>query len=134
MKDKNVNGNVAKKSSKKPLVAVALVAVLALGGYGASQYLDKNEPNTTVESTQEQEKEKVNIKVSAKSVTVNGQEQQLADGQSWKAWLEAYFAKKDMSKTEVVVDFDYGDYDLVKEIKDAMSELKINTTETKSTK
>ena len=116
------------------MAAIALVAVLALGGYGASQYLDKNEPNTTVENTQEQEKEKVNIKVSAKSVSVNGQEQQLADGQSWKAWLEAYFAKKDMSKTEVVVDFDYGDYDLVKEIKDAMSELKINTTETKNTK
>ena len=56
-------------------------------------------------------------------------EQALPEGKTWKVWLEEYFAKKDLANTEVTVDFAYGDSELVKEIKEALSALKITTTE-----
>ena len=134
MSKKTVEGQNAeqKTRSKKPLVALLLAAILGLGAYGGAKYYDKQTNEASVES--EAPKEKVAISVSAKTVSVNGQEQKLADGQSWKKWLEEYFAKKDLSKTEVTVDYEYGDYDLVTEIKAALSELKINVTETKGGK
>lgn len=130
-KNQNEQQNVGKKSSKKPLVAILLAAVLALGGYGASQYLD-NQEKPSVQKEEETKKETVNIRVTGTSVFVNGQEQKLADGQAWKALLTDFFGKKDLSKTNVVVDFDKGDYDVVKEIKDVLTELKITSTESKS--
>lgn len=111
-----------KSRSKKPLVALVLAALLGLGAYGGAKYYNnEGEPA----------KEKVTIRVSAETVTVNDQEQKLAENQNWKQWLESYFAKKDLAKTEVIVDYSFGDYDLVKEIKDALTDLKITSTETK---
>ena len=106
-----------KSKGKKPLIALVLAALLGLGAYGGAKYYNnEGEPA----------KEKVTIRVSAETVTVNDQEQKLAEDQ-----LESYFAKKDLAKTEVIVDYSFGDYDLVKEIKDALTDLKITSTETK---
>jgi hypothetical protein len=122
MGKQDVNGQQAEKKSggKKTFAAIVVAALLGLGAYGGMKYYN----NET-----EANKEKVTIVVSAETVTVNDQEQKLAEGQTWKKWLEEYFAKKDMDKTEVVVDFGYGDSDLTAEIKGALSDLKITTTE-----
>ena len=127
MGKQDVNGQQAEKKSggkaKKSLAAVLVAAVLGLGAYGGMTYYNN------INNEAEESKEKVTIVVSAETVTVNNQEQKLAEGQTWKKWLEEYFAKKDMTKTEVVVDFGYGDSDLTQEIKSALADLKIATTE-----
>jgi len=109
-----------KSRSKKPLVAVLLAALLGLGAYGGAKYYNnEGEPA----------KEKVAITVNDKTVTIDDAEQKLAEGQTWKQLLEAYFAKKDKDKIEVVVDYGYGDSELTQEIKGALADLKITTTE-----
>ncbi|MBP5463227.1 MAG: hypothetical protein J6Y20_14050 [Lachnospiraceae bacterium] len=123
---KNNGGEQQQKKSggKKSLVAVLLVALLGLGAYGGAKLYDnQNEPEKP------KEKVTITISVSAETVKVDNQEQKLADGQTWKKWVEDYFAKKDMSNTEVVVDFGYGDNDIVTEIKSALADMKITTTE-----
>lgn len=120
--------DVKKKGSKKPLVALVIAAMLGLGAYGGAQYYNENIKDANV-SEQQKEKEKVTIQVNAEKVSVNGAEQALPEGKTWKVWLEEYFAKKDLANTEVTVDFAYGDSELVKEIKEALSALKITTTE-----
>lgn len=123
---KNNGGEQQQKKSggKKSLVAVLLVALLGLGAYGGSKlYNNQNEPEKP------KEKVTITISVSAETVKVDNQEQKLADGQTWKKWVEDYFAQKDMSNTEVVVDFGYGDNDIVTEIKSALADMKITTTE-----
>ena len=113
-----------KSGGKKSLVAVLLVALLGLGAYGGAKLYDnQNEPEKP------KEKVTITISVSAETVKVDNQEQKLADGQTWKKWVEDYFAKKDMSNTEVVVDFGYGDNDIVMGIKSALADMKITTTE-----
>lgn len=119
-----------KKRSKKPLAALVLCALLALGGYGANQVFNKDNDEKVADRVAD--KEKITIAVVNETVKVNDKVETLAADQSWKAWLEDYFSKKDMSKTEVVVNYYYGNDDITKAIKDALSELKINATEEKS--
>ena len=64
------------------------------------------------------------------AVKINDEVQTPAEGKTWKTVLEEYFAKKDLAKSTVKVNYAYGDYDLVKEIKDALSALNITTIET----
>ena len=136
MKQENANEKkVEKKSSKKPLAAVAVIAALALGAFGANQYFNtNNDDKPAVVEDESAKKEKVTIKVKEHKVYINDQEQTLAEGQDWKALLEAYFAKKDMAKTEVVVDYAVGDKVETDLIKKALTDLKINATETTNAK
>lgn len=120
MSTNNAEGQQEKKSrSKKPLAAVLLAALLGLGAYGGAK-LYNNEANAP--------KEQVTIAVNNETVTVNNQEQKLAEGQTWEKWFEEYFSKKDMDKTEVVVDLGYGEKEITNEITNALSKLKISTT------
>ena len=126
----NPEQETGKKSrSKKPLVAALLVAMLGLGAYGGMQYYNQNKDNTP-EVTQEAvvNKEKVEIAVNGTDVQINGQKFELAEGQNWQKSLEEYFAKKEMDKTEVIVDFGYADQTVKEEITSALSALKINPT------
>lgn len=121
-----------KGRGKKPLVALLLAALLGLGAYGgATLYNNESNKNTENEATKTPEvvKDKITISVSGADVLVNDQKQALAEGQNWKQWLEEYFSKKDMAKTEVTVDYSYGDKDVSDAIKAALNELKISVTE-----
>ena len=121
-----------KGRGKKPLVALLLAALLGLGAYGgATLYNNESNKNTENEATKTPEvvKDKITISVSGADVLVNDQKQALAEGQNWKQWLEEYFSKKDMAKTEVTVDYSYGDKDVSDAIKAALDELKISVTE-----
>jgi hypothetical protein len=126
----NPEQETGKKSrSKKPLIAAFLVAMLGLGAYGGMQYYNKDNDKTP-EVTQEAvvNKEKVEITVNGTDVQINGQKFELAEGQSWQKSLEEFFAKKEMDKTEVIVDFGYADQTVKEEITSALSALKINPT------
>ena len=112
-----------KGKSKKPLaVAVLLAALLGFGAYEGAKLYNNDSDETP--------KETITIEVSADTVKINDEVQKPAEGKTWKTVLEEYFAKKDLAKSTVKVNYAYGDYDLVKEIKDALSALNITTIET----
>ena len=112
-----------KGKSKKPLAAVVLLAaLLGFGAYEGAKLYNNDSDETP--------KETITIEVSADTVKINDEVQTPAEGKTWKTVLEEYFAKKDLGKTTVKVNYAYGDYDLVKEIKDALSALNITTIET----
>ena len=112
-----------KGKSKKPLAAVVLLAaLLGFGAYEGAKLYNNDSDETP--------KETITIEVSADTVKINNEVQTPAEGKTWKTVLEEYFAKKDLAKSTVKVNYAYGDYDLVKEIKDALSALNITTIET----
>lgn len=112
-----------KGKSKKPLAAVVLLAaLLGFGAYEGAKLYNNDSDETP--------KETITIEVSADTVKINDEVQTPAEGKTWKTLLEEYFAKKDLAKSTVKVNYAYGDYDLVKEIKDALSALNITTIET----
>ena len=112
-----------KGKSKKPLAAaVLLAALLGFGAYEGAKLYNNDSDETP--------KETITIEVSADTVKINDEVQKPAEGKTWKTVLEEYFAKKDLAKSTVKVNYAYGDYDLVKEIKDALSALNITTIET----
>ena len=112
-----------KGKSKKPLAAVVLLAaLLGFGAYEGAKLYNNDSDETP--------KETITIEVSADTVKINDEVQTPAEGKTWKTVLEEYFAKKDPAKSTVKVNYAYGDYDLVKEIKDALSALNITTIET----
>ena len=112
-----------KGKSKKPLAAaVLLAALLGFGAYEGAKLYNNDSDDTP--------KETITIEVSADTVKINDEVQTPAEGKTWKTVLEEYFAKKDLAKSTVKVNYAYGDYDLVKEIKDALSALNITTIET----
>ncbi|MBO4652447.1 MAG: hypothetical protein J5649_03925 [Lachnospiraceae bacterium] len=118
-----------KRHSKKPLIAILAAALLGLGAYGGMEYYN-SEKNKTPEVTQEAvvNKEKVEITVNGTDVQINGQKMQLAEGQNWQKYIAEYFAKKDLAKTEVIVDVGYADQTVKEEITSALSALNINPT------
>ena len=112
-----------KGKSKKPLAAVVLLAaLLGFGAYEGAKLYNNDSDETP--------KETITIEVSADTVKINDEVQTPAEGKTWKTVLEEYFAKKDLAKSTVKVNYAYGDYDLVKEIKDALSALNITPIET----
>ncbi|MBO4685629.1 MAG: hypothetical protein J5628_03090 [Lachnospiraceae bacterium] len=112
-----------KGKSKKPLAAVVLLAaLLGFGAYEGAKLYNNDSDETP--------KETITIEVAADTVKINDEVQKPAEGKTWKTVLEEYFAKKDLAKSTVKVNYAYGDYDLVKEIKDALSALNITTIET----
>ena len=112
-----------KGKSKKPLAAALLLAaLLGFGAYEGAKLYNNDSDETP--------KETITIEVSADTVKINDEVQTPAEGKTWKTVLEEYFAKKDLAKSTVKVNYAYGDYDLVKEIKDALSALNITTIET----
>ena len=112
-----------KGKSKKPLAAVVLLAaLLGFGAYEGAKLYNNDSDETP--------KETITIEVSADTVKINDEVQTPAEGKTWKTVLEEYFAKKDLAKSTVKVNYAYGDYDLVKEIKDALSALNVTTIET----
>ena len=112
-----------KGKSKKPLAAVVLLAaLLGFGAYEGAKLYNNDSDETP--------KETITIEVSADTVKINDEVQTPAEGKTWKTVLEEYFAKKDLAKSTVKVNYAYGDYDLVKELKDALSALNITTIET----
>ena len=120
----SVEQPAAKKArSKKPLVAVALAAILAVGAYGGAKLYDKEEKKG------EPAKEKVTIEVSGTDVTINNEVQKPAEGKTWKDLLQEYFANKDMKNTDVVFLQSLGDYTVSEDIKKALGDLKISFIE-----
>ena len=99
-----------------------LAALLGFGAYEGAKLYNNDSDETP--------KETITIEVSADTVKINDEVQTPAEGKTWKTVLEEYFAKKDLAKSTVKVNYAYGDYDLVKEIKDALSALNITTIET----
>ena len=90
---------------------------------GVSGAKDKKSPTTAPTS------EKMIIRVIAKKVTIDDDEKTLADGQTWKEYLEEFFDNVNLEEYEVITDYSYGDYEVVKEIKEALEKLKIDTAQ-----
>ena len=91
-------------------------------GVTGAEDVEKTITNTPI-------REKLTICVSAKKIRIDDEEKTLSVGQSWKDFFEEFFEDLDLEKYEVITDYSYGDYETVKEIKEALEKLKIETTQ-----